>query len=137
MTTATHNLDWFETFYGGLKSLQHRKLVFNQAPEVKQRFLGAIMPTIISLGREPYNCTTVCHPGLSCRAYIVNKLIRAFVNGLKICLLAQLIPAIIRGRKQLFTKDVKKSLKNTVKILKGYFRASLFICLGTGLPFVL
>ena len=141
MTAATYSLDWFETFYGGLKTLQHKKLAFQQPPEIKQKFLQEIIPSIVSLGREHYNCSTVYHPGIRCRAYIMDKLVRALINGLKICSIAQLLPNIFRLRKQLFSNsnknDAKKRLKTALDILIGYIRATLYISLGTGLPFVL
>lgn len=126
----------FEALYSGLSKLQHKGLVTRQPPQLKKTFLREVMPAILSLGREPYSCRGVLHPNMDCKTYCVDKMARAFLNGMKLCLFAQLVPAIARYRKQLFSSDSEQVLKAAHKILKGFLRATLFICLGIGLPFV-
>ena len=70
------NLKWFETFYASLESLQHQKLVINAKPEFKESFLKAIMPTLMTFGRERYDCQAIFHPDKSCTAYLIDKFSR-------------------------------------------------------------
>ena len=61
-------------------------------------------------------------------------MIRTFINGMKISLIAQLIPELGRNRQQLVKSDAKVKLKIILKILKGYLRSIMFNCIGSGVP---
>lgn len=89
----------FEAIYSGLNKLQHKKLVLNQSPTFKQAFFKEVMPAILSLGREPYSCRRIYHSNVDCKTYCMDKMGRSFLNGMKLCFFAQLIPAIARYRK--------------------------------------
>ena len=133
---VVNDLKWFQDIYLSLDSLQHKKLVAKLAPEAKQKFSAALMPTIMSIGRERYSCQAVWHSGLSCRAYALDKFTRAWQNCAKILFIASFIPQIVAKRKKLFSKDPRTVLKTLRKILWRYFRATLWLVLGTSLPFV-
>ena len=94
------------------------------------------MPTIMTMGRLPYSCRDVFHPGKTCKAYALEKVIRSTLNSLKITLIASLIPQIIKKRKHLFqTKDPKDFLRTVRIILIRYMRAATFLVIGITLPF--
>ena len=132
-----HDLKWFEDFYLGLNSLQHKHLITKQPHEWKVRYMQVIMPTIMTVGRLPYSCRDVFHPGKTCSQYFLDKIIRSTINCAKITFIASLIPQIIKKRKKLFqSKDPKVILKNVKLVLVRYFRAALFLIIGTALPFI-
>lgn len=106
-----------------------------QSPEFKNAYFQAIMPTVMSVGREPYSCRSVFHPGKTCNAYIVDKIVRATLNCVKITFFASLIPQLVRKRKKLFTKDYRKMLKTWFTIIIRFIRATLFLVVGTSMPF--
>jgi len=95
------------------------------------------MPAVMTIGREKYVCREVFHNGLTCNAYAIDKLKRAFINCGKICLFASFIPLVLRKKKQLFRSDVKTALQTLKLILWRYFQATLWLVLGTSLPFIL
>ena len=132
-----HDFKWFEKFYLDLKTLQYPHLISKLEPEVKASYLKTIMPTIMTVGRLPYSCRNVYHPGKSCNAYALEKVIRSTMNSLKITLIASLIPQIVKKRKHLFQPKDRKDFVRTVKIiLIRYLRAALFLIIGIALPFI-
>ena len=132
-----NDLQWFEKFYLSLKGLQHKDLIRKLEPDAKASYLKAIMPSIMTVGRLPYSCHDVYHPGKSCRAYFLDKIIRSTLNCLKITLIASLLPQIIKKRKHLFQSgDIKVILRTLRLILIRYIRATLFLLIGTSLPFI-
>ena len=91
----------------------------------------------MTVGRLPYSCKNVYHPGKSCNAYALEKVIRSTINSLKITLIASLIPQIVKKRKHLFqTKDPKDFVRTVKIILIRYIRAALFLTIGIALPFI-
>ena len=137
MATTDPPLQFFEQIWKNLTSLYHKELVLDQPADFRNRYMRSIMPTWMTLGREAYNCRAVYHPNMTCRRYAIDKLSRAFVNAAKICFFASLIPQIMRKKKQLFKSDLKTKLSALRLIIWRYFQATMFIVLGTSLPFII
>lgn len=132
------DLKIFADYFEQLKRTQHKKLIYDLPASQKTTRLQQLMPIIMSGGTTHVDCRTMYHPMTTCRGYAYNRLSRQLINGLKLCTIAQLIPAIMRNRKKLFQlKDPELALRTLIKILVGYIKAALYICLGTGLPTVL
>ena len=134
---AANDLKWFEDFYSKLEQSQHKEQWQNLKPDLKQSFFQKIMPTVMTVGRIPYSCEGVTHPGYSCKAFFVEKFTRCAINCMKISLLASLIPQIWRKRKQLFSGPMQKRLKTLKVIIIRYIRATLWLTIGTCMPFTM
>ena len=107
------------------------------SPSSKTSYLQAIMPTIMTVGRQKYSCRDIYHPGKTCSAYWVDKIIRCTLNCIKLTLISSLVPQIIKKRKQLFlSRDINVIMRTLKKILIRYIRAISFLVLGTSLPFI-
>ena len=89
----------------------------------------------MTLGRETYTSRCFYHPGKTCRQYITEKYKRATINSLKITFFASLLPQIFKKRKQLCSGDPRIILKTIRRILWRYFRAALFLIIGSAAPF--
>ena len=99
--------------------------------------MSAVMPYLMSNGREILNCRAALHPKLTCRQYFFDKLFRSTLNSAKIATFASLIPQIIRNRKELLSGKQRKIVKAIKLILDQFIRATLFLILSCGGPFVL
>ena len=138
VSPPNNDMAWFEKFFMSLSSPQHKELINKMQPDIKASYLQAIMPAIMTNGREKYICRNVYHPGKTCSAYWVDKVIRATKNCIKITLVASLIPQIIKKRKHLFqSRDIRIIIRTLKLILIRYIRATLFLVLGTSVPFML
>ena len=95
-------LAWFEQIWRNLNSLYHKELVLGAPAEFRNRWFRDIMPAVMTLGREHYSCRKVFHPSMTCNAYAIDKLKRAFSNSAKICFFASFLPLVARKKRQLF-----------------------------------
>ena len=74
---------------------------------------------------------------MTCNAYAIDKFRRAFINAAKICFFASFLPLVARKKKKLFKSGLKTGLQTLKLILIRYLQASMFLVLGTSLPFIL
>ena len=129
---------WFKDLWSRLDGLQHPKLIMNhKSAEYRDSYFRTIMPAVISIGREHYSCRDVFHPGRTCEAYVVDKLLRCIPSCAKITFIASLLPQIFKKRNHLINfKNPRKLLRTLKTILVRYIKATMFLVLGTWIPFI-
>jgi hypothetical protein len=72
-----------------LSTLQHKHLTMTKP------YLDYIF------GRGGFTCSVAIHSGLTCRKYLLGKLISTFKDSLKLQFFAYLLPNLVMRRKQL------------------------------------
>lgn len=113
--SSLQELAHFKEFYRSLNVLQAKDLYeFGKNAGVAGRgdeFFRAIMPTVQSIGKVPFECRAVFHPKNTCSGYMKDRLLRGLSNGLKISAISCLLPTLMRSRKELLAMSPKKRLK--------------------------
>ena len=95
------------------------------------------MPFVLSFSRKPYLCREIVHPAETCRQFMISKLLRSFILGLKICFLTSFVPVITTKYRELMSGDKAKVKKILRRTLDSFLRSVAFITLGNSLPFIL
>ena len=84
------------------------------SPDAKRVFYKASMEAVGSLGRNRYDCRDFMHPGKTCTAYNITRLMITLKNGLFKCSFATLLPLVVKNRKKLFQSDLKTALRTLI-----------------------
>ena len=95
------------------------------------------MPIVMSVGKHQFDCRSTFHPSHTCRSYMLNKLYRGMIVGIKYSVIATVLPRLLRQREKLLKVDTEERRRRIWRMLKAFLGPILFIMLATCLPFIL